>query len=506
MSATTTTESPPPTNASLPVASPAEVQKAPELSPPAEKAVPKRKRVIREYEEEDQVWFSKRPKKSTTAQQDESHIASTTPGETAVDSAQIQPPIENKPAKRKVVRKRILVPKSRQKAPTDPDPDPEPEPQPRPDQLPVAPEPTAEDATKPKRKKRAKALVVSKNKPSRVDIPIEPLQDDGREDESNNHPLHDIPSVKPATFEKIQSNGETPEGVAEPKKRTKAVGRKRVVRKDIQKDTANERPNLKEDANPTAPSIPLEKEKAEEIPKAKVTKKRKVIKKHVNESVEQEVISDTQAILTNSMEGLPPTLEMTESVQAEKKRKIVKRMRVPRATKTKVLPEKDDQTTDAAAQDKPRASRSRPKLPLEEGTSNPSPKRPETSHAQEQLLDKKSNTREGKTKVSKAKKEETTKEIVSEDISSQPIQPKSLHHSKLAVSEAEDADLALFESGAPVPVTKKATKAPKRVFDDDSEIDLDHMLSGIAAMAGTGAAKPSITKPTRVAKRKAAVS
>ncbi|THW59275.1 hypothetical protein D6D20_06626 [Aureobasidium pullulans] len=502
LSATTTTESPPPTNASLPVASPAEVQKAPELSPPAEKAVPKRKRVIREYEEEDQVWFSKRPKKSTTAQQDESHIASTTPGETAVDSAQIQPPIENKPAKRKVVRKRILVPKSRQKAPTDP----EPEPQPRPDQLPVAPEPTAEDVTKPKRKTRAKALVVSKNKPNRVDIPIEPLQDDGREDESNNHALHDIPSVKPATFEKIQSNGETPEGVAEPKKRTKAVVRKRVVRKDIQKDTANERPNLKEDANPTAPSIPLEKEKAEEIPKAKVTKKRKVIKKHVNESVEQEVISDTQAILTNSMEGLPPTLEMTESVQAEKKRKIVKRVRVPRATKTKVLPEKDDQTTDAAAQDKPRPSRSRPKLPLEEGTSNPSPKRPETSHAQEQLLDKKSNTRERKTKVSKAKKEETTKEIVSEDISSQPIQPKSLHHSKLAVSEAEDADLALFESGAPVPVTKKATKAPKRVFDDDSEIDLDHMLSGIAAMAGTGAAKPSITKPTRVAKRKAAVS
>lgn len=502
MSATTTTESPPPTNASLPVASPTEVQKAPELSPPAEKAVPKRKRVIREYEEEDQVWFSKRPKKSTTAQQDESHIASTTPGETAFDSAQIQPPIENKPAKRKVVRKRILVPKSRQKAPTDP----EPEPQPRPDQLPVAPEPTAEDVTKPKRKKRAKALVVSKNKPNRVDIPIEPLQDDGREDESNNHPLHDIPSVKPATFEKIQSNGETPEGVAEPKKRTKAVVRKRVVRKDIQKDTANERPNLKEDANPTAPSIPLEKEKAEEMPKAKVTKKRKVIKKHVNESVEQEVISDTQAILTNSMEGLPPTLEMTESVQAEEKRKIVKRVRVPRATKTKVLPEKDDQTTDAAAQDKPRPSRSRPKLPLEEGTSNPSPKRPETSHAQEQLLDKKSNTRERKTKVSKAKKEETTKEIVSEDISSQPIQPKSLHHSKLAVSKAEDADLALFESGAPVPVTKKATKAPKRVFDDDSEIDLDHMLSGIAAMAGTGAAKPSITKPTRVAKRKAAVS
>ncbi|THV73075.1 hypothetical protein D6D29_09211 [Aureobasidium pullulans] len=504
LSATTTTESPPPTNASLPVASPTEVQKAPELSPPAEKAVPKRKRVIREYEEEDQVWFSKRPKKSTTAQQDESHTTSTAPVETAFDSAQIQPPIENKPAKRKLVRKRILVPKSRQKAPTDPEP--EPEPQPRPDQLPVAPEPTPEDVAKFKRKTRAKAPVVSKNKPNRVDIPIEPLQDDGREDEPSNHPLHDVPTTEPAPSRKTKSNEETSEGTAEPKKRAKAVVRKRVVRKDIQRDTANERPNLKEDTKTTEPIVPLEKEMAEEIPKAKVTKKRKVIKKHVDESVEQEVISDTQATLTNPMEGLPPTLEMPESVQAEKKRKMVKRVRVPRATKTKVLPEKDDQTTDAAAQDKPKPSRSRPELPLEEGTSNPSPKRPETSHAQEQLLDKKSNTRERKTKVSKANKEETTKEVVSEDTTPKPIQPKSLHHSKPAVSEAEDADLALFESEAPVPVTKKATKAPKRVFDDDSEIDLDHMLSGIAAMAGTGAAKPSITKPTRVAKRKAAVS
>ncbi|THZ70427.1 hypothetical protein D6C85_05954 [Aureobasidium pullulans] len=502
LSATTTTESPPPTNASLPVASPTEVQKAPELSPPAEKAVPKRKRVIREYEEEDQVWFSKRPKKSTTAQQDESHIISTVSGEVPFDKTQMQPPTETKPTKRKIVRKRILVPKSRQKAPADP----EPEPQPRPDQLPVPPEPTPEDFAKFKRKARAKAPVVSKNKPNRVDIPIEPLQDDGREDEPSNHPLHDVPTTEPAPSRKTKSNEETSEGTAEPKKRTKAVVRKRVVRKDIQKDTTNEQPSLKEDTKTTEPIVPLEKEMAEEIPKAKITKKRKVIKKHVDESVEQEVISDTQAILTNPMEGLPPTLEMTESVQAEKKRKIVKRVRVPRATKTKVLPEKDDQTIDAAAQDEPKPSRSRPKLILEAETSDPFPKRPETSLAQEESLDKKSNTRERKTKVPKAKKEETTKEVVSEDTTPKPIQPKSLHHSKPAVSEAEDADLALFGSEAQVPVTKKATKAPKRVFNDDSEIDLDHMLSGIAAMAGTGAAKPSVTKSTRVAKKRAAIS
>ncbi|THY20000.1 hypothetical protein D6D01_06933 [Aureobasidium pullulans] len=495
LSATAPTEAPPPTNASLPAAFPTEVQKPPELSPPAEKPLAKRKRVIREEEDEDQVWFSKRPKKSTTAQKDESHIASTAPGETAFDSAQIQPPTETKLAKRKVVRKRILVPKSRQKAPTDP----EPEAQPRPDRLPVAPEPTPEDVAEPKRKTRAKAPVVSKNKPNRIDIPIDPLQDDGREIEASNHPLHNIPSVQPAAFKKIQTNEEAPEGTADPKKRTKAVVRKRVVRKDIQKDTANERPNLEEDANPTEPSIPSEKGKAEEMPKAKVTKKRKVIKKHVDESVEQE------ATLTNHMEGLPPTLELPESGQAEKKRKVVKRVRVPRATKTKVLPEKDDQTTDAAAQDEPKRSRSRPKLPLEEGTSNPSLKRPETGLAQAKSLDKKSNTRERKTKVPKAKKEEMTKEIVSEDTTSRPVQIKSLHQSK-PVSEAEDADLARFEAEAPTLVTKKATKAPKRVFDDDSEIDLDHMLSGIAAMAGTGAAKPAVTKPTRVAKRKAAVS
>ncbi|THZ82526.1 hypothetical protein D6C84_05702 [Aureobasidium pullulans] len=502
LSATTTTESSPPTNASLPVVFPTEVQKAPELSPPAEKAVPKRKRVIREFEEEDQVWFSKRPKKSTTVQQDESHIVSTVSGEATFDKEQIKPPIETKPTKRKVVRKRILVPKSRQRAPADP----EPEPQPRPDQSPVAPESTAEDVAKPKRKTRAKAPAVSKKKPTCEDIPIGLLQDDGREDEPSNHPLHDVPSFKPATFENIQSNEDTPEGTADPKKRVKAVVRKRVVRKDIHKDTANERPNLKEDTKTTEPIVLLEKEMAEEIPKAKITKKRKVIKKHVDESVEQEVISDTQAILTNPMEGLPPTLEMTESVQAAKKRKIVKRVRVPRATKTKVLPEKDDQTTDAAAQDESKPSRSRPKLPLEEGTSNPSPKRSETSLAGEKSLDKKSNTRERNTKVSKAKKKGTTKDIVSEDIPSQPIQPKPLHRSNPAVSEAEDADMALFEAEAPVLVTRKASKAPKRVFNDDSEIDLDHMLSGIAAMAGTGAAKPSITKPIRVAKRKAAVS
>lgn len=285
-----------------------------------------------------------------------------------------------------------------------------------------------------------------------------------------------------------------------------SVGRKRVVRKDIQKDTENERPSLKEDANPTEPSIPVEKEEAKEISKTQVTKKRKVTKKHVDESVEQEVTSDTQAILTNPMEGLPPTLEMTEPVQAEKKRKIVKRVRVPRATKTKVLRENDDQTTDAAAQNEPKPSRSRPKLILEAETSDPSPKRPETSLAQEESLDKKSNTRERKTKVPKAKKEETTKEVVSEDTTPKPIQPMSPHHSKPAVSEAEDADLALFVSEAQVPVTKIATKAPKRVFNDDSEIDLDHMLSGIAAMAGTGAAKPPATKSTRVAKKRAAIS
>ncbi|THZ18356.1 hypothetical protein D6C90_09803 [Aureobasidium pullulans] len=504
LSATTPAESPPPTNASLPVAFPAEVQKGPKLSPPAEKAGPKRKRVVREDEEEDQVWFSKRSKKSTTAQKDESHIISTVSEEVLLDKTQMQPPTETKPTKRKVVRKRILVPKSRQKAPAEPEP--KAKPQPRPDQLPVAPEPTPEDVAKFKRKTRAKAPVVSKNKPNRVDIPIEPLQDDGREDEPSNHPLHDVPTTESAPSRKTKSNEETSEGTAEPKKRTKAVVRKRVVRKDIQKDTANERPNLKEDTKTTEPIVLLKKEMAEEIPKAKITKKRKVIKKHVDESVEQEVISDTRAILTNPMEGLPPTLEMTESVQAEKKRKIVKRVRVPRATKTKVLPEKDDQTTDAAAQNESKPSRSRPKLILEAETSDPFPKRPETSLAQEESRDKKSNTRERKTKVPKAKKEETTKEVVSEDTTPKPIQPKSLHHSKPAVSEAEDADLALFESEAQVPVTKKATKAPKRVFNDDSEIDLDHMLSGIAAMAGTGAAKPSVTKSTRVAKKRAAIS
>jgi hypothetical protein len=65
----------------------------------------------------------------------------------------------------------------------------------------------------------------------------------------------------------------------------------------------------------------------------------------------------------------------------------------------------------------------------------------------------------------------------------------------------------LFETIAPAPPTKKAPKAPKRIFfNDDSDIDLDQMLSGIAAMVGNKTAAKAVTsKSSRVTRKKAAL-
>ncbi|CAD0093291.1 unnamed protein product [Aureobasidium mustum] len=70
-----------------------------------------------------------------------------------------------------------------------------------------------------------------------------------------------------------------------------------------------------------------------------------------------------------------------------------------------------------------------------------------------------------------------------------------------------DIDTALLEAVAPAPIAKKSSKTPKRIFfNDDSDIDLDQMLSGIAAIAGTKAdTKSSTSKSGRVAGKKVAV-
>lgn len=70
----------------------------------------------------------------------------------------------------------------------------------------------------------------------------------------------------------------------------------------------------------------------------------------------------------------------------------------------------------------------------------------------------------------------------------------------------DDVHVDLFEAVAPSPNTKKASKAPKRIFfNDDSDVDLDQMLSGIAAMAGAKTAtKAATSKSSRATRKKAA--
>lgn len=75
-----------------------------------------------------------------------------------------------------------------------------------------------------------------------------------------------------------------------------------------------------------------------------------------------------------------------------------------------------------------------------------------------------------------------------------------------APSPTDDTHVDLVEALAAAPTTKKACKAPKRIFfNDDSDVDLDQMLSGIAAMAGTKTAtKAATSKPSRATRKKAA--
>lgn len=71
----------------------------------------------------------------------------------------------------------------------------------------------------------------------------------------------------------------------------------------------------------------------------------------------------------------------------------------------------------------------------------------------------------------------------------------------------DDTHVDLFEALASAPTTKKASKAPKRIFfNDDSDDDLDQMLSGIAAIAGTNkATKAATSKSSRATRKKAAL-
>jgi len=67
----------------------------------------------------------------------------------------------------------------------------------------------------------------------------------------------------------------------------------------------------------------------------------------------------------------------------------------------------------------------------------------------------------------------------------------------------DDIHPSLFEAVAPAPTTEKASKAFKRIFfNDDSDVDLDQMLSGIAAMAETKTTTKVATSKSRRVTRK----
>ncbi|KAH0036458.1 hypothetical protein KCU78_g1887, partial [Aureobasidium melanogenum] len=377
----------------------------PESSLPANAPAPKRKRFVRE-EEDDQIWFKKRSKKTTIQEQQVHSILTAT-----LDSAlvtQQEPPADKKPAKRKVVRKRVLVPTSRQKESLKPQPD-----QPIP-----LPEPVAEDLPPPN-KKRTKTPAVSKQISKQPDTLEAPLLEHGDQDKLSNHSIHTV-SVTESVPHKNTKPGHDPQDVCIiEKSRKKTVPRKRVVRKHVQESVETVQPSLEESTQTTTTKVLLEEEDVDKKPKTETARQKRVAKKHPGKAVEQqtaEVTVDAQPDSTHETDPVP------------KKKKMVRRVRVPRTTTKRATSEQDDLAN-----------------------------------------------------------------VVNE------------HDTKPSVS-TDDIDSALLEAVAPAPVAKKPSKTPKRIFfNDDSDIDLDQMLSGIAAIAGNkGDTKTSTSRSSRVTTRKTA--
>ncbi|KAH0402783.1 hypothetical protein KCU89_g2798, partial [Aureobasidium melanogenum] len=380
----------------------------PESSLPANVPAPKRKRVVSE-EEDDQVWFKKRTKK-TTIQEQQGHaiLTATLDSGPGLEVTQEEPPTDKKPAKRKVVRKRVLVPRSRQKESLKPQPD-----QPIP-----LPEPVAADLPPPN-KKSTKTLAVSEQISRQLDTLEAPLLEHGDQDKLSNHSIHTVSVTKSVPHKNTKSSHD-PQGVyIVEKSREKTVPRKRVSRKHVQESIETVQPSLEESTQTTTTKVPLEEEDVDKKLKTETARQKRVAKKHPGKAVEQqtaEVTVDAQPNSTHETDPVP------------KKKKMVRRVRVPRTTTKRATSEQDDSVN---------------------------------------MVNK--------------------------------------HDTKPSVS-TDDIDSALLEAVAPAPVAKKPSKAPKRIFfDDDSDIDLDQMLSGIAAIAGTkGDTRTSTSRSSRVTTRKTA--
>lgn len=342
---TAATESPlPATTSPIPIAQTAP-RHVPAPSSPVHPPVAKRKRLVRE-QDDDQVWFQKRKRKSTK-QEDIDHVLPTGPTELAVDETHQEPPTEKKPAKRKVT-KRVLVPRSRKNPPVQPSSEP------RKDKPISSPKPQVEALPPAKNKTKTKTPTVIKRKSKQSDIldallPIHEQQDGLRHHSSQN-------ITNPALPMNAQS-----------------------VHRPYDKKADN---------------------------------------KHVEKIWEQEPHHDLAATPVKEQPDQPP-----------KKKKVVRRVRVPKASTKRAMSMNDNQVAKAADTDIPKA----------------------------------------------------------------PPPTDNIH-------------VDLFEAAAPTPVTKKASKAPKRIFfNDDSDVDLDQMLNGIAEMAGTKpATKAATSKSSRTTRKKAA--
>jgi hypothetical protein len=341
---TTTTESPLPTNTSPIAITRTEVDDTVASSISTQESAPKRKRLIRE-EEDDRAWFQKRKRKTPK----EEHTEHSLPAETtqvATNESHQEPPIEKKPTKRKVVRKRVLVPRSRKKAPTESHFEP-----PKDEPIPLI-EPEVEALPPPKKKTKTKAPAVVKQKPKQPTILDAPLPVQEPEEQPNTHSLQPITDPVPLKRAKLTRH--------------------------------------------------LRDEKTADKPAEKTLK---------------------QGIVTAPIEEQPDLEHGT--TEPPKKKKVVRRVRVPKAsTTTRAIPTTDGSNTD----------------------------------------------------------------------DTKPSAPTGDLHSNLS------------ETIAPAPVTKKTNKPPKRsYFNDDSDIDLDQMLSSIAAMTGPKiATKPTTSKSGRVARNKGA--
>ncbi|KAI5197427.1 hypothetical protein E4T38_07988 [Aureobasidium subglaciale] len=458
-----------------------EADSHPEHQPSLANVAAKRKRVVKEDEEDGEIWFKKRSKKTSTKQEHNEETVDTATSNVAPDEP--RPEAQTKPTKRKVVRKRILVPKPRQKPSTKPQLDAQH------DQPMSTSEAMQEAPTEVEKKIRKPATVkVAKRQTKEAETPVVTIPEKGQEDELSNHSLHAISASRPAASKATKSSQDVQHTVVEPRSRKKAAPVRRVVRKQKPDITMTTRQVVSEDSQTTASIAPMEEKGPSKTPKATDTKKLKEVNSRAENQLER--VQETEHIdAVTPTEGqsspTPATREVTtETAQSPKKRKLVRRVRVPKVLAASATLKTTPPADLTPRKDGTKPLRSKGRSPLKERDMNSTPE-------------------DGEPKDDSRSSENRSKN--SQKIGGALPGDTSLRKTSAV---AEDVDLSLFEAAPSAQIIKKktkTTKAPKRVFNDDSDIDLDQMLSGIAAMADPkGVTKVTASNPSRVVKRKAA--